>query len=80
MGSKRETDGHFGYMLDKYRIERGLTKTQLADKMGCSNHAVGKWIAGEREPRPTDVRKYAKNLGVKPSYFVNDEEGETEPK
>ena len=72
----KRIDGHFGRMLDKYRIEHGLTKSKLAELMGCSNHAVGKWIAGEREPSPTDMRKYAKNLGVKPSYFVNDEEGD----
>ena len=39
-----------GYNIALYRKSKGLTQTELADKLGVTNKAVSKWESGQCYP------------------------------
>lgn len=49
------------------RVKAGLTRAQLAERMGIAPHAVAKWEGGERRPAPRLVEMLARALGLKAS-------------
>lgn len=43
--------------------DQGLTALTFAEKVNHSEFAVGKWVRGERIPRPDAMRKIAEVTG-----------------
>jgi transcriptional regulator with XRE-family HTH domain len=60
--------------LSKILVERrqalALTQTALADLVGVSQQALGKWEAGTSTPRPSYVPRLAEVLGVAAEIIV----------
>lgn len=52
--------------LESLRIQKGLTQTELAKKLGTTTGSVGSWERGEFAPRPKRVPQLAEILGVEP--------------
>lgn len=52
--------------LRALRIQKGLTQSQLANKLGVTTQTVSSWEKGEYHPRPRFVPLLAKILGVDP--------------
>jgi len=48
--------------IREHRIQRGLTQRQLAEKLGISQAAVGKWETGTADPRMRQLRALAEAL------------------
>ena len=54
----------FGENLAELRKMRQMTQDELAERVGVSRQAVGKWEAGETEPSLGIARKVAEVFGV----------------
>lgn len=54
----------FGERLKKLRREAGFSQTWLAQQLGISQQAVGKWETGRATPDPGTVARIAELLGV----------------
>jgi transcriptional regulator with XRE-family HTH domain len=53
--------------LSEYRAERYLTVDEFAELIGVTPQTLYRIARGETHPRPTTIRKIAKNLGVHPT-------------
>ena len=53
-----------GATIKRLREEKGITQTQLADKIGVSSKAVSKWETAKGLPDITLIEPLAKALGV----------------
>lgn len=51
-----------GEKLKAARMAAGLTQAQLAEKIGCSQHHICRWEAGQ-EPRALTLKNLAQALG-----------------
>jgi len=60
------------FSLDAWRVERGLTLTQLAEASGYDRTTVGKIIAGTRVASPGFIHAAAAALGVDVRVLVVD--------
>lgn len=69
---------------DKIRYQRvklGLNQTELGERLGVKTNAVSKWETGKVSDIPASkIKKMAELFGVRPSYFIDEEEPEPEPK
>ena len=54
----------FPAWLHQKRIDAGLTASQLAKKMRCSDRAIHQYESGDRVPSLSMSESYAKALGV----------------
>lgn len=54
----------FGKRLRKARTERGLSSSQLADKLGLNRSAIAQYEAGRSLPSVTVLQKIARLLGI----------------
>lgn len=64
----------FGTQLHKIRLERGLSLTDLASKIGFRRLTIYKWETGKANPKSFDtVLAVAKFFQVSPDYFFNPE-------
>lgn len=52
--------------LESLRIQKGLTQSALAEKLGTTTGTIGSWEKGKYSPRPKFVPQLAEILGVKP--------------
>lgn len=59
-----------GERLKYWRLVRGMTQRDLADKSGTTHAAVSQIEAGKRQPRPAMIVKLADALGVKPEELM----------
>ncbi|MGH3102532.1 MAG: helix-turn-helix domain-containing protein [Gaiellaceae bacterium] len=50
--------------LIRYRIEGGLTQTQLAEMCGMHQSAIARLESGEHEPKLDTLRRIAQALGA----------------
>lgn len=55
--------------LTQGRVRAGLTKTELASKVGVSAAAIGQYEAGINAPRPEVLGELARALNVRPGFF-----------
>ncbi|ETK29926.1 hypothetical protein ERIC1_1c34850 [Paenibacillus larvae subsp. larvae DSM 25719] len=55
---------NFAKNLKKLRTEKGVTKSELARRIGVSDVMVGYWESGKNEPRMGKVEMIAEVLGV----------------
>jgi len=54
----------FAEKIKKFRIARGLSQTELGERLGVSNRAVSKWERGDSYPSVDTLGEIAKALGV----------------
>ncbi len=59
-----EGDNNFAEFLHSRRKEKGMTQSELADKLGISNKAVSKWETGESMPDTSLLVPLSGILGV----------------
>jgi len=59
-----ERQKSLGLMLHKLRADRGLTQTELAEKVGTSNTHISKWEADTNAPSDKYLQKLATALEV----------------
>ncbi len=62
----------FGSKVAALRKEKGLTQSQLAEKLNISNKAISRWETGEGYPEITILSSLAKELGVTVDELLND--------
>ena len=66
--SKKELKA-FGRRVKELRIERDLTQTELAEKVGLSNNFIGMVERGERNTSVDKIFKLAKAFDIKLAQF-----------
>lgn len=57
-------DNNFAEFLHSLRKEKGMTQSELADKLGISNKAVSKWETGESMPDTSLLVPLSEIFGV----------------
>jgi len=55
---------HFSNNLKRYRVRLGLSKEQLAKRLGVSGVTIGYWESGKHDPRLSKLKHIADVLGV----------------
>lgn len=71
LSATAQTQGRFEpARLTQARVRAGMTKTDLAAKVGVSAAAVGQYEAGINSPRQDVVADLAKMLEVRPDFFA----------
>lgn len=55
--------------LTQARVRAGLSKTDLATRVGVSPAAIGQYEAGVNSPRPDVADRLARTLKVRPDFF-----------
>lgn len=50
--------------LERLRVEHGLSKQQLADKLGWSRNTIDYWIRGDRVPDRTGIEAICDFFGI----------------
>ena len=66
--SKKELKA-FGRRVKELRIERDLTQSELAEKVGLSNNFIGMVERGERNTSVDKIFKLAKAFNIKLAQF-----------
>lgn len=56
--------------FERKRLAAGLTRQAIADKLGISVRAVGKWATGAAKPSPEFFPKLAKMLRMSPEELT----------
>lgn len=59
----------FGDKIRRLRLEKGLTQTELADKLGMCFRSICGYEIGDRVPRPATLAKLADFFNVSVSYL-----------
>lgn len=62
----------FGEQLRKRREELGLSRTELAQRLGVSRSAVGNYETGVSAPKEEVLLRLFDALGVEPNYLYRD--------
>lgn len=68
-----------GVAVFGYRVEHGLSQTQLAKKLGLRQPHVSRLESGEHNPTPEMLQRLASKLGLRVVLEVGPSEGEPEP-
>ena len=74
----KNTSEIFCERLKRLLKSAGLSQKELAEKIGCTEVTVSRYIAGERVPKATIVVKIANALGVSVDYLIGNESRNTE--
>ena len=56
------------------RRKAGLTQEELAERLGVSRQAVGKWESGEAEPELRKLQALAKEFSVTADWLLSEED------
>ena len=67
----------FGDFLYELRKEKGLTQSEVAEKLGVTNKAVSKWETGETFPETAQLLPLAVLFGVTVDELLRGERGGT---
>lgn len=70
----------FADLLYELRKEKGLTQSELAEKLGITNKAVSKWETGEAMPDTAQLLPLAEILGVSVDELLRGEHKSAEEK
>ena len=70
----------FADLLYELRKEKGLTQSELAEKLGITNKAVSKWETGEAMPDTAQLLPLAEILGVSVDELLRGERKSAEGK
>mgnify|MGYP000913802590 CR=1 FL=1 len=57
----------------------GLSQEDLAERLGCTQGAVGHWLSGRREPKLDTINQVLAEVGLPPLAFHDEEESNVEP-
>lgn len=57
----------------------GLSQEDLAERLGCTQGAVGHWLSGRREPKLDTINQVLAEVGLPPLAFHDAEESNVEP-
>lgn len=68
-----EHDTQFGLQLSSLRIKRGMTQSQLAEKIDISPKTISAYETHSRTPTISTVKKIAEALSVSPDYFFHED-------
>lgn len=63
----------FGDILQRLRMEAGLSQADLAEKAGLSARSIQNWEQGHRAPRARPLMSLASALGVSVETLLADE-------
>ena len=67
-----------GEKIKALRKEKGLTQTELGEKLGVQKNAVSKWETGRVDDIPgSKIRAMAALFGVSPAHLIDDDEEES---
>lgn len=66
----------FSKNVQELRRSRGLTQTELAEKLNYSDKSVSKWERGESIPDVASVKAIADYFGVSVDYLLEEEHDE----
>ena len=61
-----------GDRIKTVRMEKGLSITQLAKKMGVAEGTIRQYETGRRNPKPKTIEKFASALNVSVDYLCVD--------
>ena len=64
----------FGIRVKNSRINKGLSVSQLASRIGVKPETVKKWESGETDPRPNKVNQLSGILGVSMIWLLAGED------
>ena len=67
------TTKELGQLIKVGRMSRGMTQTELADKLGVAISTVGMWERGHREPNLETLEAISDVFNVPLSYFLCDD-------
>ena len=62
----------FGDNLKTIRTNAGMTRVELAEKLGISDRSIGVWERNEKQPTLKSINSLAKALNVSPATLVED--------
>ena len=66
----------YGNYIKERRTNLGLTQEEVAERLGISQVAYGRYELGTREPNFSLILKIAEVLDFKPGEFFDSYEGE----
>lgn len=58
-----------GERIKHYRLKRGMTQKELADKMGIRPVGISQYESGKRIPKPETIKRIAHALDINPYYL-----------
>jgi transcriptional regulator with XRE-family HTH domain len=62
---------NIGSNIQKFRLEKGFTQSDLANHFGKSKATVARWESGENRPDADIIREICNFLGVPPNTLFN---------
>lgn len=62
----------FGDNLKTIRTNAGMTRVELAEKLGISDRSIGVWERNEKQPTLKSINSLAQALNVSPAALVED--------
>lgn len=62
----------FGDNLKTIRTNAGMTRVELAKKLGISDRSIGVWERNEKQPTLKSINSLAQALNVSPAALVED--------
>lgn len=62
----------FGHILQKKRLEKNLSQTELAKTSGIDRTFISLLERGKRQPSLTTIFQLAQALKIKPSALISD--------
>ncbi len=65
----------YGNYIRERRIKMGLTQTEVANKLGISQQAYGRYELGKREPEFKFIMQISEILDFKPGDFFDNYRG-----
>ncbi len=71
-GSGTKRSKSFGEKVLNILKHKGISQRELAEKVGCTEVSMSRYISGERVPKAPIVVKIADVLGVTVEYIVSD--------
>ena len=72
MKAERETMKVFPQRLKELRLKKGLTQTELGEKVGVKQNTYTNWENGKREPNFETLLKLASILNTTTSYLLGE--------
>jgi transcriptional regulator with XRE-family HTH domain len=66
-------------VLEETLIAKGLTQSSLADRLGLTRAAVSKWFTGKSAPRPPELLRLGRLLGLSHAQLVQPPAPSDEP-
>lgn len=64
---------YFAKRLSELMDKRNMSDDELADKLNVSRTTILRWRKGERSPKMSKIPDIAKEFGVHPTYFIDDD-------